>query len=57
MRKIPRDYLINIIYTVVGDEFEKWVMQRAKARNDKLNSSNDLLLDFDPEIVKIFESA
>ena len=33
IRKMPREYICNVIYTLVGDEFKEWMMKRVKERN------------------------
>ena len=34
--KIPRAYLSNVIYTIVGDPFRAWTDQRINERNQKV---------------------
>jgi len=34
--RLPRQYLINIIATVVGDSFSNWVHDKITERNEKL---------------------
>ena len=36
--KFPREYLGNVIFTIVGDKFRKWVEQKIEARNEKMMS-------------------
>ena len=31
--KLPRQYLINVIHTIVGEPFAQWVKQRVDARH------------------------
>jgi len=33
--KLPRAYLANLIYTIVGDPFKKWVEGRVDARHEE----------------------
>ena len=33
--KLPRDYIGNIIYTLVGEPFGAWVKKRSDARHAK----------------------
>ena len=28
IRKLPRNYIANVIYTIVGDKFNEWVQQK-----------------------------
>ena len=57
MHKVPRQWLINVIYTIVGEPFHVWVKQCIQQRNDELAVKQDLLIDLDPEIAKAFESS
>ena len=52
--KLPRSWLANLIYTVVGDEFREWVAEKIRERNDKIASKNDLMIELDPAIAKAF---
>ena len=54
MDKIPRQFIIDITYTVMGDAFKKWAKLRIKARNEKIKEKQDLELELDPEVAKAF---
>ena len=45
---------MNLIYTIVGDDFKRWVAEKVRNRNDKIASKYDLMLDLDPAIAKAF---
>ena len=34
--KLPRSYISNVIYTIVGDKFKNWVDEKVKERTEKL---------------------
>ena len=34
--KLPKQYLVNVIYTVAGEDFAKWVKEKIEARNTKV---------------------
>jgi hypothetical protein len=36
VEKMPRSYLANVIYTIVGKPFRDWVDVAIKTRNDKI---------------------
>ena len=36
MHKVPRQWLINVIYTIVGEPFHEWVKKCIQHRNDEL---------------------
>ena len=54
MEKLPRQYIANLIYTVVGKPFAKWVEAQMRKRNEKLKADQDMMIDMDPEIAAIF---
>ena len=34
--KLPRQYIINIVFSIVGQPFDHWVKSQIQLRNDKL---------------------
>ena len=54
MNKLPRQWIINVIYSLCGDSFREWVSQQVKDRNDRLAEKRDLMIDLDPEIAAAF---
>ena len=55
IRKLPRQWIANVIYTLVGDPFREWVSKTIKKRNDTVASKNDLMIELDPAIAKAFQ--
>ena len=35
LKKLPRQYIANIIYTIVGKPFDDWIDARVRARHEK----------------------
>jgi len=35
LKKLPRQYIANIIYTLVGKPFDDWIDARVQARHEK----------------------
>lgn len=52
--RLPRQWIVNVIYTIVGDDFRQWVSEHIKHRNDHLAEKNDLMIELDPEIAAAF---
>ena len=46
--KLPRQYVVNVIYTIVGNVFSQWVRSRVNLRNDKLLQDQNRLIEMDP---------
>ena len=57
INKLPRGYVANIIYTIVGDEFKQWVNKQIKMRNDKFREEKNIVIEMDPEVAAIFRAS
>ena len=54
VRKMPRAYLCNLIYTLVGEEFKKWVNRRCQQRDESIATEQNLNIQLDPKIAEAF---
>ena len=54
MHKVPRQWLINVAYTVIGEPFNAWIKDEIANRNEELARKQNLLIDMDPEIAQAF---
>ena len=57
MHKVPRQWLINVAYTLVGNAFAAWVSTEIANRNEELAKKQKLLIDMDPEIAAAFHKS
>ena len=48
--KLPKSFIINVVYTIVGDQFANWVKERVDERNAKVSVDRGLNISVDPEI-------
>jgi len=48
--KVGKQWIINIAYTIIGDDFADWVMQVVTNRNLKIQKDHNLMINIDPEI-------
>ena len=55
--RLPRQWIVNLIYTLVGEDFKRWIGEKIRNRNDKLATKHDLLLDMDPAIARAFQAS
>ena len=55
--KLPRQYLANVIYTVLGEQFRSWVSEKIVERNLKVQRERDMIISMDPEIAEIFKAS
>ena len=52
--RLPKQYLVNIVYTVVGETFAQWVRDRIEERNKKVAIEKDLMIKVDDKIAEVF---
>ena len=57
MHKLPRQWIINVIYSLCGDGFREWVSEQVKDRNERLAEKRDLMIDLDPDIAAAFSNS
>jgi len=55
--RLPRQWLLNVIYTVVGQEFAAWINLQIERRNQERASEQQLMIDLDPEVAKAFRAS
>ena len=55
--QLPRQWIINVVYTVGGDDFGRWAQRMQDNRNNKMASDHNLLIEMDPMIKKVFDSS
>ena len=52
--KFERSYICNVIHTLLGEEFQKWVDDRVQERNMKVAVEGNQIIDMDPAIADVF---
>jgi len=57
VNKLPRDYICNLVHTIVKEPFVEWVKSQIDARNQKIKEEQDMYIGLDPEIARIFEAS
>jgi hypothetical protein len=57
IRKMPRAYICNVIYTRLGDDFQEWVDVRCKQRNEEIAVEKDLNIHLDANIAAAFHAS
>ena len=53
---LPRQYVANLIYTVVGERFKQWVEQRVNERHE-LRRQQENTIHMDAEIALVFNAS
>jgi ferric-dicitrate binding protein FerR (iron transport regulator) len=54
LARMPRQWCINIVYTIASDPFEEWVTAQVEQRNAKVADKNKLELELDSEVAEAF---
>ena len=57
IRKMPREYICNVIYTLVGEEFKKWMMERCQERNKRLETVHNTGIKLDKRTFEAFQAS
>ncbi len=57
VEKLPRAYISNVIYTIVGPPFKAWVDEKIQQRTKKLLQEQNLAIEMDPEVYAAFKKS
>ena len=57
VEKLPRSYIANVIYTIVGDKFKVWVEKAIQERTQKCIEEQDMAIEMDPEVLQAFKAS
>ena len=57
VEKLPRAYIANLIYTIIGEPFKQWVQQQILNRTEQIKKEQDLAIQMDPEIFQAFKAS
>ena len=57
IRKMPRQYICNVIYTLVGEPFAKWVTLNCHERNKKFTQDHGLEIKLQSRIAEALEAS
>ncbi len=57
IKNLPRDYLGNVIITILGDQFQQWVDDRVLERNEKRKEEGKQNVEMDPEVEAAFRAS
>ena len=54
MRKLPKQWITNVAYAILGDTFFGWVKEQIEERNSKVALKGNLHVELDPEVHAAF---
>jgi hypothetical protein len=55
--KLPRQWVINVMYSYIGDPFAEFVIFRTQERNQKIYVKKDLSVAIDPDVLAAFNKS
>lgn len=56
VEKLPRYYVANVIFTIVGERFKNWVEEIVNERHE-LRRQEDDTIEMDPDIARVFNAS
>ena len=55
--RLPKEFLCNIAYSVIGKPFGEFVRQRIEERNSKITVERQLNIELDAELATAFNAS
>ena len=57
IKKLPKQWIANVAYSVLGEQFCEWVSKQIEERNAKIAEKGNLMVELDPEVAEAFEAS
>jgi len=57
LHKVPRQWLANVIFSIVGQPFADWVDSVIQMRNSKIVANDNKFVAMDPEVYAAFQAS
>ena len=57
IRKLPKQWIANVAYSILEDEFSDWVKEQIEARNEHVAQKGDLFIELDPDVAAAFAAS
>ena len=57
IKKVPKQWLVNVCAAVIGEPFKRWVWDRVVERNQEMNNKNEVMIAADKEIAERFHAS
>jgi hypothetical protein len=54
--KLPKQWILNVIYAILGDAFADYIHLRCQERNQKIINDRQMSIHVDPEIAAAFDA-
>ena len=57
MHKVPRQWLLNVAFTLLGEPFRGWIKDEIEHRNEEIAKKQKLLIELDPDVARAFHAS
>ena len=57
IKKVPRQWLYDVAFTIIGKPVSDWVDSKITERNEKLAVKQNLYINMDPDIAAAFHAS
>ena len=57
LHKVSREWICNVIATVLKEVFTDWVRQKIEARNEEVTDKKDMNIELDQDIADAFRAS
>ena len=54
---LPRPWLANVLSTVIGEDFDKWVRERIETHNAERKMNQNIEVEMVPEVLEAFNAS
>jgi hypothetical protein len=57
VHKVSREWICNVVATVLGTIFTNWVREQIEIRNDEVTEKNDMNIELDDDVAAAFHAS
>ena len=57
LHKVSREWICNVIATVMGTVFTDWVKERIEERNEAVKEKGEMNIELDPDVAEAFQNS
>ena len=57
IERLPRSFIVNVTYTLMGEKFKSWVHEVIVERNNRIAENRKLIIELDPAVAIAFRDS
>ena len=57
IERLPRSFIVNVTYTLMGEKFKSWVLEVIVERNNRIAENRKLIIELDPAVAAAFRDS